>query len=220
MEKISFMKTIILDFDGTIADTKYSIIQTVQATLKELGLPEANEDDIKNVIGLPLKDTFTKAAHIQDIDIIEKAITVYREKYNSISLETVCLFPNVEYVLKELYQQGKTITVASSKGKSALLLLLEKLNISQYISLIFGEQDVKNKKPSPDMALLILDKTQSVAQDTLVVGDTIYDIAMGQGANCITCGVTYGNNTKEQLESQKADYIIDDFKEILSIVNN
>lgn len=219
MAKFKCMKTIILDFDGTIADTRFSIVKTVQETLKELGLKEANEDAIINVIGLPLKDTFTQAAHMQEGELLDKAIMIYREKYNDISLKTVRLFPNVEKVLKQLHQQGITITVASSKGKKALLMLLEALNISQYISIIFGEQDVKNKKPAPDMALHILKETSSTPKETLVVGDTIYDIAMGQGASCITCGVTYGNNTREQLQRQKADFIIDNFEEILNIVN-
>lgn len=211
------MKTIILDFDGTIADTQNSIVQTVQATLDELGLERAKEPDIKKLIGLPLKDTFLHAAHMTNEELLERAIKFYREKYNSISLNTVELFPNVKTVLKELHEKGVTITVASSKGKEALLILLNKLDISQYITLVFGEQDVKNKKPAPDMAILILKETKSLPNETLVVGDTVYDIAMGQGANCITCGVTYGNNTEAELKKQKADYIIDDFADILNI---
>jgi phosphoglycolate phosphatase len=214
-----FMKTIILDFDGTIADTRNSIILTVQATLEELGLPKGNVSDIKEFIGLPLRDTFVRVAHLSEGDILDRAIQLYRAKYNEISFNTVQLFPNVARVLEVLYKQGLIISVASSKGKDALLFLLNKLGIKPYISLIFGEEDIKNKKPAPDMALCILAKTKSDPRETLVIGDTVYDIAMGQGANCITCGVTYGNNTKEQLIGRKADYVINDFIEVLDIVN-
>lgn len=211
------MKTIILDFDGTIADTQNSIIQTIQATLDELGFERANELDIKKLIGLPLKDTFLHAAHITDEVLLERAIKLYREKYNSISLNTVELFPNVKKVLQELHNKQTIITVASSKGKNALNSLLKKLDIAQYITLVFGEEDVENKKPAPDMANLILKKTESLPHETLVVGDTIYDVAMGQGANCVTCGVTYGNNSAIELQKQKADYVIDNFADILKI---
>ena len=54
------IETVILDFDGTIADTKNSIIQTIQATLEILGLSKANDNEIKNLIGLPLEETFIK----------------------------------------------------------------------------------------------------------------------------------------------------------------
>ena len=212
------MKTIILDFDGTIADTQNSIVQTVQTVLDELGMERANESDIKKLTGLPLKDTFLKAAHITEDNILERAVKLYREKYNSIALNTVELFPNVKEVLKELHGKGVIITVASSKGKEALLILLNRLEIARYITLVFGEQDVKNRKPAPDMANLILKATESLPHETLVAGDTIYDIAMGQGANCITCGVTYGNHTAAELKKQKADYIIDDFADIMNIL--
>ena len=211
------IETVILDFDGTIADTKNSIIQTIQATLEILGLPKANDNEIKNLIGLPLEETFIKAAQIKERGILEEAIRIYRENYNSISLDTIQLFPQVASTLQNIFQRGITITVASSKGRDALLLLLNKLNISQYISYTLGEQDVVNKKPAPDMVLMILEQTQSTPQQTLVIGDTVYDIAMGQGANCITCGVTYGYNTKEQLVKQGANHIVDCFGDVLGM---
>lgn len=213
------MKTIIFDFDGTLADTRQSIVQTIQATLKELHLSEAEEEQIKRLIGLPLRDTFVQAGHIQDADLLEKAIRIYREKYQTISLHSVCLFPHVKDTLKGLHRQGITIAVASSKGKEALSQLLQSLDIRQYITMMCGEQDVKNKKPAPDMVLKILSETQTEPQDTLVVGDTTYDVAMGQNAGCHTCGVTYGNHTREQLEQQGADYVIDGFRGIRDIIS-
>lgn len=212
------MKAVILDFDGTIADTQNSIIQAIQATLQELQLPFANKKIVKELIGLPLKDTFEKAAHIEDEQIMEEAIITYRKLYSSISLNSIELFPNVKNTLKILYGEGTIITVASSKGKDALQKLLDKLEISQFITLAFGEQDVKNKKPAPDMVVQILDTIKVKPCETIVVGDTIYDIEMGQRAECITCGVTYGNHLRTQLKQQKADYIIDNFAELLNII--
>lgn len=196
------MKTVILDFDGTIADTQNSIIQTIQATLKELQLPLANEIMVKELIGLPLKDTFERAASIKEEQILEKAITIYRELYNIIGLSSIELFPNVKDTLEKLHRRNIILAVASSKGCDSLITLLEKLGIMSYISIALGEQDVKCKKPAPDMVLHILEMLKSLPHETLVVGDTIYDIQMGQNAGCRTCGVTYGNHTKYQLLHQ------------------
>lgn len=211
------MKTIILDFDGTIADTRSSIIKTVQMTLHELNLPLGNEKRIKELIGLPLKDTFEKAADISNCEILKIAIAKYREMYNEISLNTVQLFPHVNDTLNQLCKAGYKMAVASSKGCDSLITLLEKLGVMPYISIVLGEQDVKHKKPAPDMVLRILEMLKSLPHETLVVGDTIYDIQMGQNASCRTCGVTYGNHTKYQLLHQGADYVIDDFSKIKSI---
>ena len=54
-------KTLILDFDGTIADTKKSIVQSMRFVAKSLDIEKVNENLIKSLIGLPLKTTFEKA---------------------------------------------------------------------------------------------------------------------------------------------------------------
>ena len=102
-------------------------------------MPNADESEIKNLIGLPFKETFIKALHVSEETILERATGLYRAEYDEICLDAVELYPNVKEVLKFLYGRQITITVASSKGKDSLSLLLEKLGIIQYISLILGE---------------------------------------------------------------------------------
>lgn len=213
------MKTIILDFDGTIADTRQSILETVRRTLLALSLPPVDDRDVQNVIGLPLCETFIRAAHITDEIMVEKAMATYRDIFGDVSKHVVKLFPNVAETLHTLNEKGLILAIASSRGHESLETLMNMLGISSCISCILGEQDVVNKKPASDMVLRILDQTGTTAKDALVVGDTIYDIQMGQGAGCLTCGVTYGNQTSEQLHKQGADYIIDDFAQIIEIVN-
>ncbi len=213
------MKIVILDFDGTVADTRRSIIKTVQLTLEHLELSPANDSEIKHVIGLPLRDTFVKAAHIQDEELITRAIEVYREKYFSVCMNTVQLFPKVKETLQYLYENNYIIAIASSKGKEALSMLLNKLNILPYITTVVGEQDVIHKKPAPDMVKRILASVSISPQDALVVGDTIYDIEMGKSAFCHTCGVTYGNHSATQLRMANADFIINDFSDIITIIH-
>lgn len=55
------------------------------------------------------------------------------------------------------------------------------------------------------------------AAETLVVGDMAVDILMGANAGTKTCGVTYGNGTKRELEEAGADYIIDSTTQLIEI---
>ncbi len=212
------IKTLILDFDGTIADTRQCIIETVRQTLLKIGVPQPSDFAIQEVIGLPLRDTFIKAVGITDETMICQAVTTYRELFDDICRQTVRLFPNVTETLQSLSNGGVTIAIASSRGKESLTDMLSWLGITPYITHVLGEQDVANKKPAPDMALHILSLTHTEAEEALVVGDTRYDILMGQNAGCRTCGVSYGNHTAEALQQQGADYIIDDFAQLLQIL--
>jgi len=210
-------KTLILDFDGTLADTKESIIQTMKFVAHSFNIKKFDEKIIESLIGLPLKTTFEKAFFL-DENLIDEATLVYRKQYNEIVIDTISLFDDVKDTLFDFHHKGMNLTVASSKGKEALIKILKKQNIYDIFSFIGGEEDAKNKKPSPDIVNLILDKYNYQPNECLVVGDTIFDIEMGQRAHVDTCGVTYGNTTKERLEEQKPNYIIDSFKNLTEIV--
>ncbi|MCM1313201.1 MAG: HAD family hydrolase [Bacteroides sp.] len=212
------MDTVILDFDGTIADTNAGIVGTMKATLSAMELPDVDEREISELIGLPLKEMFRQAAGMEDEARLDEAVETYRRLFFGICENTVCLFPHVADTLRQLHAEGKTLTVASSRDRHSLVTLLDKFGLLELVSHILGVQDVQNKKPAPDMALRILELTGAAAADAIVVGDTSFDIEMGKGAGCATCGVTYGNHSRERLEAAGADFVVDDFAGILEIV--
>ncbi|WP_298506552.1 HAD family hydrolase [uncultured Maribacter sp.] len=210
-------KNLILDFDGTLADTKESILQSMKFVAHSFDIDNYDEKLIENLIGLPLQTTFEEAFSI-DEKLIQEATLIYRKHYNEIVIDTISLFNGVKSTLLDFHKQGINLTVASSKGKEALIKILKKQNVCDIFTFVGGEEDAKNKKPSPDIVNLIINKYNYHPSECLVVGDTIFDIEMGQRANVDTCGVTYGNNTREKLEKQKPNYIINSFKNLAEIV--
>ena len=92
------------------------------------------------------------------------------------------------------------------------------MGISDVISYLIGADDVKKAKPNPEPDQNVLAALGYGASETLVVGDMNVDILMGFNAGAKTCGVTYGNGTKKELEEAGADYIIDSFDELIEIV--
>ena len=210
-------KTLILDFDGTLADTKGSIIQSMKFVANSFNIKNVDEKLIESLIGLPLRTTFEKV-FLLDEKLIQEATLIYRKHYNEIVIDTISLFDGVKDTLLDFHSKGINLTVASSKGKDALIKILKKQNIYDIFLFVGGVEDAKNKKPSPDIINLIMEKYNYKPNECLVIGDTIFDIEMGQRANVDTCGVTYGNNTKEKLRKQKPNYIIDTFRNLTEIV--
>ena len=92
------------------------------------------------------------------------------------------------------------------------------MGIANYISFILGADDVKEAKPKPEPVLKTLAEMSFDAAETLVVGDMAVDIQMGANAGAKTCGVTYGNGTKRELEEAGADYIINSINELIGII--
>ena len=209
---------IIFDFDGTLGDTRRNIVTTMQMTIAELHLPNRSEDECAATIGLPLAGCFkTLFPDIQD-ELIPRCAETYRRLFNE-NLKTIQpqAFPGIVETLSNLHQNGFTLTIASSRSRNSLTELTRKMGIANYISYILGADDVKEAKPKPEPVLRTLADMHYDAEDTLVVGDMSVDILMGANAGAKTCGVTWGNGTKHELENAGATFIIDRIEDLIEI---
>lgn len=209
--------SLILDFDGTLADTRDSIVITIKETLKRFGIKSVNEDEVKSLIGLTLKTTFENVSTLKG-EQLDRAIKEYRLLYYKIAQKSVALFPGVKETLQALHGKDIKLAIASNKGKDDLTKLLKRLGVYSLFKYIAGEQDRAKKKPAPDIANYLIKKLDTTSGQTLVVGDTRFDVVMGKAAGCPTCAVTYGYHTKKELLEESPDFIIDCFTELLRII--
>ncbi len=211
------MKLIILDFDGTLADTQPLILRSLQGTITELGLPSRTDAECASIIGLPLKECFVKLLDADD-PLAERCCEVYRRLFDEYNHPgTVTLFPHVEETLLELHRRGLQLAICSSRARATLDRFVLSFGFEQIVQAVVSSDDVQRGKPHPDPALRVLELTGCKAEEALMVGDASYDILMGRAAGCHTCGVTYGNQTAAQLRDAGADYLIDDFQELLTL---
>lgn len=210
------IKIIILDFDGTLGDTASVIINTMQATIRELGLDSRTDEQCAAMIGLRLVEIPSELYPGLEIDP-ELFASTYRRLFNIYNTEgAVKLYPGVYETLKSLKQQGLTLTIASSRSHASLDQYVQELGLSSIISYVLGADDVQEGKPQPEAIFKTLDKYGFSAEEALMVGDSIFDIQMGINAGTRTCGVSYGNGTRESLSP--AERIIDDFRELIELI--
>ena len=210
------MAAIIFDFDGTLADTQRGIIATAQEVLRRMGFPPADERALAATIGLPLRENFTRGAGLSDEEA-DRAVTIYREIFETFAIPAITLFPGVESVLATLAARGVPMAVASSRGQHSLEGLMHHLGLDRYIplSFVFGVETAARPKPAPDILYVILGKLGAKPEEALVVGDTTFDIEMGRAAGCFTCGVSYGNQSADQLAGAAPNYLLDDLRKLL-----
>ena len=214
------MKLIILDFDGTLADTRGLIVKTMQQTLDALGLESRTDEQCAAMIGLPLKQAFTDLLPMDD-EMGDRCAETYRRLFNeNNAIYTVPAFPNVLETLHQLHEQGYTLTIASSRSHRSLMEFVEDMHLDEVIPYVLGADDVKQAKPHPEPVLKTLEIFGYKPEDAWVVGDTWYDIEMGRRAGVRTCGVTYGNGSREELIRAGADVLVDDFGELLNKIED
>lgn len=212
------IKLIIFDFDGTLGDTRWNIVVTMQDVMRELNLPLQDEHVCASTIGLPLKGCYAQMFPQLNADELDRCAEVHRRCFaENLKKITPMSFPQVKETLELLGNQGISLAIASSRTSESLRDLLGRMGIESLFSCIIGAQDIVHAKPDAEPVLKILDILGFMADETLMVGDMDVDILMGANAGTKTCGVTWGNATKDALNKAGADFIIDRMEELIEI---
>jgi phosphoglycolate phosphatase len=209
-------KLFIFDFDGTIGDTKEGIFQSFQEVLSKHGLPPVNREEIFSYMGLYLKEIFKKLTlNKYNDELYEKLVTDYNTSYKDSLKTKTLIYPEVADTLKKLKQKGALASIATSKKTELALLSCKYLHIDKYFDLYIGGDYVTKGKPHPEMLLVTLNKLGVDYKDAIMIGDSTFDIEMGNAINMDTIAVTWGAHTKKQLQQTRPTYIIDNFSEII-----
>ena len=209
---------IILDFDGTIADTQRTIVRTFRMSMESLGLPVRSPEECAATIGMTLEVGYrTMFPDLSEDGILECAATyrrIFEENKKALTPE---MFPGVKETLGALGSDGHVLTIASSRHRASIEEFLEGFGVRGLFPYILGAGDVSRSKPDPEPVLKTLSDLGRDASEALVVGDMPFDVLMGKRAGTAACGVTYGNSSRADLLASGADHVIDSFAELLPI---
>lgn len=211
------IRNIIFDFDGTLADTTQGIILCTQETLRVMGIHVATAERIRSTIGLPLRICFERGTDTPE-ERLDEAVVTYRRLFDGIAVPRTVLYDGVKQTLAALQARGLQLAIATSRSGASLQMLLSVLGIRDFFGELAATEAVKHPKPAPDLALLLLERLNARPEETLVIGDTVFDLRMGQAAGCSVCGVTYGNQTRSELTAASPDWLIDAFPALLDLV--
>ncbi len=212
-------KIVILDFDGTIADTRPVILNTFHRTLDAMNLPQHSDDEIAATIGLPLIKAFPTLEPMNK-EMAAVCTATYRRIFEDVNAEIgVPMFPHVADTLRQMHDKGCILTIATSRGYKSAAEFIRNFHLDDIITFIIAAEDVKHAKPDAEPVEKTLKHYGLKPEDAVVIGDTHFDILMGRNAGCATIGVTYGNGSRESLVEAGADYVVDDFAETLLITN-
>lgn len=212
----SNIKCVVFDLDGTLFSSHKNIYYATVKTFKDLKQNvEVDEEIFYTKIGLHFKDIFDQMGII--VDDVEHFINVYKTNYFKF-IDQSEPYPNLLDTLKYLFYNNYKICLLTTKSQEQAELILKYFEIDKYFSLILGRNPQIEIKPSPQPLFYIADKLKLAITEIMMVGDSEMDVLCGKNAGAVSCAVTYGYRTVEDLKLHNPDYMIDDLSELKGLL--
>jgi HAD superfamily hydrolase (TIGR01549 family) len=214
-KELKMIKHICFDLDGTLVDSRDTILESTKAALDQLKIRyKIDEDIFTNMIGMHFVDIFEKLEI--EVNDFEKFITIYKSLYFDF-MNSSNLYPGAREILKYLNKHQIKVSLLTTKVQDQAEKIINHFNLHSSFNYLMGRRDGLDHKPSPDPLLHICKELKVEPSQTLIVGDTELDIQCGKNAGSKTCGVLFGYRTEEQLEKEKPDFLISGLNELKNI---
>jgi phosphoglycolate phosphatase len=214
------MKTVLFDFDYTLADSSKAIVACLSYALKSLDLPISSKELMFSTIGMPLVDTFALLAPGAAPQTIQSLIELFRDRADQIMVSGTKLYDSVFTVIKALKKQGYLLGIISTKYRFRIEAILERDRLLAYFNVIIGGEDVVEHKPDPEGLLKAIDHLHCDKQSVIYIGDSVIDVQTAIAAGVDFIGVTSGATSKNQLQKFGAQRVLGDLSELTEILIN
>ena len=211
------VKHILFDFDGTVFDTVKGVERSVQYSLRKHGIEEPLEA-LKCYAGPPLREIYKEKYGFDDETVME-LIRDFQEDYIPYGLFESAPFPGIGELLDELRQNGKKLAITTLKPRHMAQELLERFGMEDKFDVICGlDNDVSENMTKAEIVGSAMKYFGSTPEDTVLIGDTKYDIYGGHEAGLRVVAVRYGYAAEGELEEAGADVIVDTLEDLRKLL--
>ena len=186
-------KHIVFDVDGTLIDTEYAILHSLQDTLKKVCGKTYNLEDLDFALGI------TGAATLKQLNVPDIKATgiLWNEILNGYKNS---IFDGIEELLQKL-SQHYTLGIVTSKTREEFEKEVSIFGLNKYFGTIICADDTFLHKPNPEPLLKYLELSGVANSETLYIGDSIYDLQCAKSCNVDFAFAKWGNK-RENLDTK------------------
>lgn len=209
------IRNVLFDLDGTIVDTNELILESFLHVLNDKLAMEITRDQLIPKMGGPLVDQFQYFTGRTNVD---QQVADYR-KYNlKRHDEMVSVFPYVNDVVQAFSHQGIKMGVVTTKVRDTTNRVLQMFDLLPFMQTVITLDDVKHAKPHPEPVQRAMTELQADPKETVMVGDSSFDIVSAQQAGAWSAGVAWSLKGSAALTVYNPDWMLNDMRDLYDIV--
>lgn len=209
------MKLVIFDCDGTIVDSQAGIVLSMQHAFTALRMVPPSRERTLAVVGLSLKEAFSVLAPEAETGTRDELAERYKSAFRDLNQDPSdmdILFPGAKEVIESLSDHPETrLGIATGKSRRGVERLFDREAWHERFITIQTADDHPSK-PHPSMIMQALAETGASPFETVMVGDTTYDIEMARAAGVGALGVAWGYHDVSELKEAGAHVIIETYE--------
>lgn len=211
-------KLVIFDVDGTLVDSQAHILHAMKLAFEGGNLPLPQREEILGIVGLSLPQAMVRLAPDLTNADREGLVERYKDGFQAVRASGAAseLYPGARELLEDLFTWDHVqLGVATGKSKRGLDHVFEALDLTRFF-VTTQVADFHPSKPHPAMVLAALEETGVAPENAIMVGDTEFDIQMGQAAGVRTLAVSWGYHPASALTA--ADHLVDSFPALSGVL--
>ncbi len=204
-------RQIVFDLDGTLIDTEYAILHSLQETIRTVTGSTIELSKLKFALGITGKDALEKL-NIADIPFVlalwDKNMSTFRD--------TVRVFDGIEELLDTLTRSGYKLGIVTSKTRREFEDDFSRFGIHKYFRTVICADDTAEHKPSPAPLLKYMECAKASSSELLYIGDSAYDMKCARNANIDFALACWGASSV----TIDADYYVKQPSDLLSVISS
>ena len=214
---------VVFDLDGTLAETAGDLIATLNVILAEEDVAPLALDQARTMLGAGaralIERGFASAGRSLDRPRREALFVRFLAHYDAHICDRTHLYPGVVAALDRLQGAGYGVAVCTNKIEAPAVKLLRALGIADRFAAICGQDTFPACKPDPRALLMTVERAGGTAERSIMVGDSLTDIATAKAAQIPVIAVDFGY-TDKPVRELGPDRVISNFDALFSAVES
>ena len=214
------VRLLVFDCDGTLSDGQAAVCNAMVAAFasRELTAPDLHQ--VRRMVGLSLPQAMRQLAPAESAESQMALVEAYKHAFRAARADGSLhepLFPGMADLLHALHAEGWMLAVATGKSDRGLASTLEANGLTALFSSL-QTADRHPSKPHPAMLEACLAETMAEPGNTLVIGDTVYDMEMAKSAGVGALGVAWGYHEADELLAAGASAVANDAQALRELI--